>query len=413
MEENNAMSPELRFPEFSGEWKEHRLDTPLAHYSKGKGVAKADITEDGAFECIRYGELYTDYKEVIDEVLSRTNLPESDLVLSEANDVIIPASGETRIDIATASCVIRSGVALGGDLNIIKTSLNGVFLAYYLNNTRKYAIARLAQGISVVHLYSSQLKSLKINVPEPAEQKKIAAFLTAIDTHIKLLTEKKQRLERYKKGLMQKLFPKAGETLPELRFKDENGKEFPDWEEKRLGALGVFAGGGTPATEVSNYWEGNIGWLSSSDIIEDDIRVGKITRYITEKAITESAAKLIPAGSLLFVARVGVGKVAVSVEPICTSQDFVNFTPFEINSAWLAYFFLANKNLLKRYAQGTSIKGFTIDVLKTMVVRCPKVDEQNKIVSAISNIVQLEDVVKGQLLQIENMKKHLLQNMFV
>ncbi len=389
------------------------MDAPLARYSKGKGVSKADISDDGAFECIRYGELYTEYKEVIDEVISRTNLPEEELVFSEANDVIIPASGETQIDIATASCVLRDGIALGGDLNIIKTSLNGVFLAYYLNHTRKNAIARLAQGISVVHLYSSQLKSLKINVPEPEEQKKIAAFLTAMDKHIQLLTQKKNRLEAYKKGLMQKLFPKAGEMLPELRFKDENGKAFGGWKEKRLGTLGTFLGGGTPATEVEDYWQGNIGWVSSSDVVDDDIRVGKITRHITEAAVVASATKIVPSGSLLFVARVGVGKIAVNNEPICTSQDFVNFTPHELSVTWLAYFFIVHKNLLKRYAQGTSIKGFTIDVVKKMMIPCPSFDEQKKIANSIDRVVQLEDCVKGQLFQVQELKKFMLQKMFV
>jgi type I restriction enzyme S subunit len=125
----------------------------IASFSKGKGISKADIIEDGATECIRYGELYTTYGETIDEVKSRTNIDVDDLVLSEANDVIIPASGETQIDIATASCVLREGIALGGDLNIIKTKNNGVFLSYYLNYKKKQEIASLAQGISVVHLY--------------------------------------------------------------------------------------------------------------------------------------------------------------------------------------------------------------------------------------------------------------------
>jgi type I restriction enzyme S subunit len=112
-------TPKLRFPEFSENWNKHNLGE-IACFSKGKGISKAEITENGATECIRYGELYTTYGETINEVKSKTNINQKDLVLSEANDVIIPASGETQIDIATASCVLKSGIALGGDLNIIK-----------------------------------------------------------------------------------------------------------------------------------------------------------------------------------------------------------------------------------------------------------------------------------------------------
>ena len=129
------------------------------------------------------------------------------MVLSEANDVIIPASGETQIDIATASCVTKKGVALGGDLNIIKANVNGVFLSYYLNNSKKMEIARMAQGISVVHLYANQLKTLILNLPKPEEQQKIAACLSALDASIAAQTEKIEQLQQHKKGLMQGLFP--------------------------------------------------------------------------------------------------------------------------------------------------------------------------------------------------------------
>src|SRR5690606_9529638 len=102
-----------RFPEFKkdGVWTEKSLDE-VATILKGKGISKADIVEDGDLPCIRYGELYTHYNETISTVKSYTNSNPVDLILSKANDVIIPASGETQIDIAKASCVLESGVAL-------------------------------------------------------------------------------------------------------------------------------------------------------------------------------------------------------------------------------------------------------------------------------------------------------------
>ena len=176
----NNNTPTLRFPEFKEEWENTKLGK-VAKFSKGKGISKSEISEYGINECIRYGELYTRYGEVIQDVFSKTNADINKSVVSEANDVIIPASGETQIDIATASCVMKSGVILGGDLNIIKTNKNGVFLSYYLNSKRKLDIANLAQGISVVHLYSSQLALLNLNFPTLPEQQKIATFLTAVD----------------------------------------------------------------------------------------------------------------------------------------------------------------------------------------------------------------------------------------
>ncbi len=201
--------PKYRFPEFrkDGIWAEKSLDE-AATILKGKGISKVDIVEDGDLPCIRYGELYTHYNETISTVKSYTNSNPEELVLSKANDVIIPASGETQIDIATASCVLESGIALGSDLNIIRSKINGVFLSYYLNNAKKYDIAQMAQGIAVVHLYPNQLKTLQLKVPSPKEQLKVASCLSSLDEIIKVEVEKIEHLKQHKKGLMQRLFPK-------------------------------------------------------------------------------------------------------------------------------------------------------------------------------------------------------------
>lgn len=227
------MVPRLRFPEFweAGEWPEKLLEE-VATLLKGKGISKSEITPNGTLPCIRYGELYTHYGETINSIISYTNVLPNDLVISQANDVIIPASGETKEDIATASCVLQSGVALGGDLNIIRSKLNGVFLSYYLNNVKKQEIAQIAQGIAVVHLYPGQLKKLNINVPKPREQQKIADCLSSLDDLIAAQSQKLDALKAHKKGLLQQLFPAEVETVPRLRF-----MEFQDsgeWEWSQL-----------------------------------------------------------------------------------------------------------------------------------------------------------------------------------
>jgi type I restriction enzyme S subunit len=206
-------APKLRFPEFKNapEWKKRQL-SEIATFKKGSGISKVDTSLAGLQPCIRYGELYTHYKETINSVVSYTNIPPEKLVLSLANDVIIPASGETQIDIATASCVLKSGIALGGDLNIIRSKINGVFLSYYLNNAKKKAIADIAQGISVVHLYANQLKTLKINIPDLPEQQKIADCLSSLDELIATQSQKIEMLKKHKRGLMQELFPSSDEV---------------------------------------------------------------------------------------------------------------------------------------------------------------------------------------------------------
>jgi type I restriction enzyme, S subunit len=202
-------SGKLRFNDVNGKpypkWEAKRLGD-VATIVKGKGISKTDIVENGSLECIRYGELYTHYKERITKILSRTNVDKSELVLSDYNDVIIPSSGETQLDIARAACVLKSGVALGGDLNILVSRQDGVFLSYYINHSLKFEIAKVAQGNSVVHLYPRQLEGLKIKLPNIEEQKKMAEFIGSIDDKIEHMTSQITHAQAFKTGLLQQMF---------------------------------------------------------------------------------------------------------------------------------------------------------------------------------------------------------------
>ena len=197
--------PHLRFPEFSGEWKVERLDE-IATLSKGIGISKEQVSNDGE-PCILYGELYTKYKsEIIKEISSRTNIDNSKLKRSKANDVIIPCSGETAVDIATARCVPFDNILLGGDLNIISLyQYDGAFMSYQLNGKRKYDIAKVAQGVSVVHLYGEHLKAISTYNPCLQEQQKIAKLLSLLDDRIATQNKIIKDLKKLKSAIAQKL----------------------------------------------------------------------------------------------------------------------------------------------------------------------------------------------------------------
>ena len=202
-------SPSLRFPEFTGEWKEERL-SEIADIYKGAGISKDQLSDNGE-PCILYGELYTKYKtETITEVISRTDIDNTKLVRSKANDVIIPCSGETAEDIATARCVIKDGILLGGDLNIIRLhNYDGSFVSYQLNGKRKYDIAKVAQGVSVVHLYGEHLKGVKTVNPCLAEQKKISRFLSLLDERIAVQNRLIDRLQSLMIGIRHRIINEA------------------------------------------------------------------------------------------------------------------------------------------------------------------------------------------------------------
>ena len=174
----------------------------IANLSKGIGISKDQLSADGE-PCILYGELYTKYKsERIKEVISKTNIDNTKLVKSKANDVIIPCSGETAEEIATARCVLKDDILLGGDLNIVRLhGYDGSFMSYQLNGKRKYDIAKVAQGVSVVHLYGEHLKNIKTINPSLNEQKKIANLLSLLDERISTQNKIIEKLETLIKGL--------------------------------------------------------------------------------------------------------------------------------------------------------------------------------------------------------------------
>lgn len=400
--------PALRFPEFSGEWEERKLGE-IATFFKGKDISKKDILEEGKNECIRYGELYTTYTEVIKKIYSKTNLPLNELVLSKDNDVLIPSSGETQLDIATSSCIKKDNVALSGDINIIRSDQKGEFLSYYLSNKKRIDIAKLSQGYSVVHLYANQLRSLKIHIPTLPEQQKIASFLTAVDEKIEQLSKKKSLLEQYKKGVMQKIFSQ------EIRFRDENGKDFPKWEKKRLGEVaekkkeknikGIYRKVLTNSAingivYQQEYFDKNI--ANINNLL--GYYVVSIDDFVYNPRVSSSA----PVGPIKR------NKLAKGI----MSPLYFIFTFKDVNKDYFEYFFGTSywhrymKSVANYGARHDRLNIINNDILK-MPLPYPSLPEQRKIADFLTSIDNKISSVETQLEKTKAFKKGLLQKMFV
>lgn len=227
---SNDTRPEIRFPGFTEDWEERKL-SEMANFSKGNGYSKADLAEEG-HPVILYGRLYTKYETIIENVDTFAELKEKS-VISNGGEVIVPASGETPEDISRASVVDVSGVALGGDLNIIKTKseLDPIFLALTISNgSQQKEMTKRAQGKSVVHLHNSDLKEVNLLYPKLDEQVKIGSFFKKLDVSIALHQRKLDLLKETKKGFLQKMFPKNGAKVPEVRFPGFT----EDWEERKF-----------------------------------------------------------------------------------------------------------------------------------------------------------------------------------
>ena len=345
----------MRFPEFTEEWEETTLGK-ISEITKGSGISKDQLSEQGS-PCILYGELYTKYKsEIIDEVYSRTELDSSSLVKSKANDVIIPCSGETAIDISTARCVPFNNILLGGDLNIIRLKHDdGGFFAYQLNGARKKDIARVAQGVSVVHLYGENLKHIRVYHPAIEEQKKITRLLSLIDERIATQNKIIEKLQSLIKGL-----------VDELMTVLLKGKLYP------FSSFYIKAGeGGTPTTSVVEYYtEGTIPFIKIEDLSCKYLTNNK--DFITELGMQKSSAWLIPSKSVIYSNGATIGAISINEYPVCTKQGILGIVPnTNINVEYLyllmssSYF---SKEISRIITEGTMKTAYLKDINH---IKCP------------------------------------------
>lgn len=199
--------PKIRFKGFEGEWKKVKLGD-IAKFSKGQGYSKSDLKETG-HPIILYGRMYTKYQFAIDEVDTFANLKDAS-ILSEGNEIIMPASGETPEDIACASAVLAKDIILGGDLNIMHfdlTKFSTPYIALVITYSKTHHdLSKCAQGKSVVHLHNGAISRATISLPSLAEQQAIASYFTSLDRKISLQSQRLEKLKQIKSACLDKMF---------------------------------------------------------------------------------------------------------------------------------------------------------------------------------------------------------------
>ena len=381
--------PEIRFKNDDGNnypnWEDKKLDNVFKFY-KGKGISKIELSEEG-IPCIIYGELYTKYREVIGVVKSKTNIKKELLFMSEIGDILIPSSGETQKDIATASTVMEKNVALGGDINILrsKETINSPYVSYYLKHIKNIEISKLSQGNSVVHLYSKQLSNLKIEIPSLEEQQKIGDFFMLLDKRIEQQEQKIALLKDYKKGMMQKIFSQK------IRFKDENGNDYPDWEEKKLGKICRVK-----SSQLTNNVVEEIG---KYPVYGANSIVGYTENYEVNKYVS-----IVKDGA-------GVGRIAFINNKSSVLGTLQYLIGIEITTEFL-YVLLSNVNF-KLYQTGTTIPHIYFKDYSKMIIDIPCQLEQEKISSFLFAMDLNLENQEAILNNLKEQKQGLLRKMFV
>ena len=255
-------------------------------------------------------------------------------------------------------------------------------------------------------LGQKDFEKLQLTIPTLPEQRKIADFLTAVDQRIRQLSQKKALLVSYKKGVMQQLFSQV------LRFKDDHGNDFPDWEEKTLGEVGTVVGGGTPDSAKDDYWNGDIEWFTPTEIRSK--YAGGSRRKITASGMKNCSASILPVGTLLMTSRATIAEISISTIPCTTNQGFQSIiTNSENNNEFIYYWINNNKKMFLRRSQGSTFIEISGKEVRKLAISIPSLPEQTKIANFLTALDRKIESVAQQITHTQTFKKGLLQQMFV
>ena len=304
-----------------------------------------------------------------------------------------------------------SGLAIG-DFWVLRPILfNSPFTYALIQSPTFQAAANVTSGTKMPRSSWSNVSGTNYLVPlAKNEAAAIGKLFSNLGSTIALHERKLDLLKRLKVAYQQQLFPEKGAQLPHLRFSGFTA----GWEQRTLTEhITSSLGGGTPSTSIAKYWEGNLPWIQSSDLAQDDLHSYRINKHISESAVKETAAKHIPANSMAVVVRVGVGKVVIPETDYSTSQDFISLVGLKGDKDFLLY---AIHRLLKRLAintQGTSIKGITKSNLIESKVLSPKDKrEQVLIGQLLSKIDTCIAIHQRELDRLRELKMAYIQKLF-
>ncbi|PQJ17872.1 hypothetical protein BST94_09670 [Nonlabens xylanidelens] len=396
-----ALVPKLRFKEFDGEWEKKKLGE-ITKINQGLQIA----IKDRFLEEVENSFFY-----ITNEFLRAGSTKKyfiknpTESVLCTEEDILMTRTGNTG--------QVVTGVRGAFHNNFFKikftSSINKWFFFYFLTDYKtQNEILKLAGTSTIPDLNHSDFYRLKINLPSLKEQQKTATFLTAVDKKISQLTSKKQQLTKYKKGVMQQLFSQ------ELRFKDENGNDFPDWEEKRLGEVAKYYDG---THQTPKYVEEGIPFYSVEHVTANQFSKTKfITNEVFEK---ENKRVKLERGDILMT-RIGDIGTSRLIDWDVNASFYVSLALLKqnetFNSTYLNQFissrFFQNE-LWKRTIHVAFPKKINLGEIGNCKVKLPNLKEQQKIASYLSALDDEIEAVQVQIEQTQVFKKGLLQQLFV
>ena len=385
---------------FDFSW-EQRKAIDIADYSKGNGYSKGDLTDAGT-PIILYGRLYTKYQFAISEV-DTFAFPRNGAVYSQGNEVIVPASGETAEDIARASAVEKSGVLLGGDLNILRPFdfINPLFLALAISNGEpQKELAKKAQGKSVVHIHNTDIQEVTIAYPSRTEQDRIVSVFRQLDNLITL----HQRECISFTGRADRLILTANKK-----------RTTSSWEQRKLGDVVKEITRNDPESEAPIMMiTANNGFIEQSERYAFNNAGESLKKYILlkkgELAYNHGASKLRPYGSCFALTTAENARIPFVYHCFSAENQNAEFMSIELNGAEI------ENQLRKIVSSGARMDGLlniSFDEYTSVSVLLPGTEEQDRIADFFRHLDNLITLHQRELEKLQNIKKSMLEKMFV
>ena len=351
---------------------------------------------------------------VISKIKYKTNVNKDSMVLSKFGDVLIPSSDTTPTGLARATSIDKSDVILGGDINVLRPKKdNGDFISYSINVKRTELIKRI-KGTTVRHLNNSDIEDLEIRIaPNIDEQIKISKILTKIDNLITLHQSKYDKLVNIKNALLEKMFPKDGKNVPEIRFKG-----FTDtWKQRKLKDIVTYRRGSFPQPYGKEEWYGgtkSMPFVQVADV-SDELKLNSETKQ-TISIVAQPMSVFIPKESVIVTLQGTIGRVAITQYDAFLDRTILYFDTYLNHDIDKYFWAITIKNKFeeeRKKAPGAVIKTITKEVLSEFDIQLTTKEEQMKIGQLFKQIDNLITLHQHKLEKLKNMKKSLLNKMFI
>lgn len=391
------LQPKLRFPDFERNWEKVKLKDVSSYFNGGS--FENDVKEKGRYELITLksidisGNLVHSkrYLDISVPTLKKGSLV---MILSEQSPGLLGMTAVIPID---NKFVLNQRVAEIRPRNEVAS----YFLSMTINRNQNY-FSKHGAGTKVQNISKPNVENFSFLLPLYPEQTKIANFLTSVDEKLNLLIQKKEALEEYKKGMMQKIFSQ------EIRFKDDNGEDFEDWEEKRLGEIGDIITGKTPQTSKKELWNGTIQFVTPTDI------TNKKYQTTTIRTVNQNVkARILPSKTIMFTCIASIGKMSLSTLPCITNQQINALIPnSDFDNEFIYYSILNMTEYIKSTQSNTTLPIINKTDFSKFSLKIPSKNEQSKIANFLSSIDDKIELVSTQIEATKDYKKGLLQGMF-